>query len=325
VVNTIDTAYFMLSSRPPDPPCRDASDIDDTGYVGRDDLYYLLDYLFNGGPEPPAPFPACGPDPTDDNLGCDSFPPCDNPVVGKGGAPLGDATFGDGEAAVRLAVTTTNERGQIVVPLEIETDSENLVFELNLSFDPSAVRFVGFDDYTDFDFLAATQTGRTGTIHMGGIADLGLDRMIPAGKTTLGQLLFEVRDASSADGSRIDLITGFLVSEDLTLTRIESNGFMIGEDSTDSISRPSFRIPNPIRPNSTLSLALPQSEQVMVTIFNVRGQRIRTLLNRNLSSGQHDFVWDCQSDTGQEMGPGIYYIRAKIGQTVINRKVVLVR
>jgi len=112
-------------------------------------------------------------------------------------------------------------------------------------------------------------------------------------------------------------------------TRIESNGVMIGafEDgkSTGPISRVSFRIPNPIRPNSVLTLAMPEPAPVRVVVFNVHGQRIRTLLDRDFSSGRHDFAWDCRTDSGQEAAPGIYYIRAKIGRTAIDRKVVLVK
>ena len=52
--------------------CEDAADTNDT------DAVYLLNYLFLGGPPPADPFPTCGPDPTtDDDLTCESFPPCD--------------------------------------------------------------------------------------------------------------------------------------------------------------------------------------------------------------------------------------------------------
>jgi len=37
---------------------------------------YLLAYLFNSCPNPADPFPTCGPDPTDDLLGCENFGVC---------------------------------------------------------------------------------------------------------------------------------------------------------------------------------------------------------------------------------------------------------
>jgi len=53
----------------PEPGCRDAADTDDSGVIDLTDPVRLLDFLFRGGPEPPAPGPeACGEDPTADEL-----------------------------------------------------------------------------------------------------------------------------------------------------------------------------------------------------------------------------------------------------------------
>jgi hypothetical protein len=51
-------------------PCLDACDANDDGAVNITDPIGVLGYLFLGGPEPAAPFPAVGPDGTEDGLGC---------------------------------------------------------------------------------------------------------------------------------------------------------------------------------------------------------------------------------------------------------------
>jgi len=51
--------------------CRDACDADDTGVLDISDGIYQLNHLFLGGPALRPPFPACGPDPTEDLLTCD--------------------------------------------------------------------------------------------------------------------------------------------------------------------------------------------------------------------------------------------------------------
>jgi hypothetical protein len=56
--------------------CQDASDVNDDGGIDIADAINLLAYLFTEGDFPPAPFPLCGPDPTDDLLGCESFGVC---------------------------------------------------------------------------------------------------------------------------------------------------------------------------------------------------------------------------------------------------------
>ncbi|MGE4632721.1 MAG: metallophosphoesterase [Planctomycetota bacterium] len=50
--------------------CLDALDANDDGSIDISDPVYLLTFLFSGGAEPPAPFPACGEDPTADALDC---------------------------------------------------------------------------------------------------------------------------------------------------------------------------------------------------------------------------------------------------------------
>ena len=57
-------------------PCLEAADVDNDGALNVTDPIYELRHQFLGGPPPPAPFPVCGVD-TGQNLGCESFPPCE--------------------------------------------------------------------------------------------------------------------------------------------------------------------------------------------------------------------------------------------------------
>jgi hypothetical protein len=57
------------------PECMKSADSDDTGEVAMSDAIYILKYLYvPGAPEPPAPFPECGSDPTEDDLECNDHP-----------------------------------------------------------------------------------------------------------------------------------------------------------------------------------------------------------------------------------------------------------
>ncbi len=61
-------------------PCTDAADADDNGMLNIGDAIWLLSFSFTGGAPMPAPFPACGVDPTADSLGCEAFGPCPQPL-----------------------------------------------------------------------------------------------------------------------------------------------------------------------------------------------------------------------------------------------------
>ena len=69
---------FPVVQPPPTAPCADATDANDDGMVDISDAVSILTALFPGGPPLglPAPFAACGLDPTVDPLDCASFPPC---------------------------------------------------------------------------------------------------------------------------------------------------------------------------------------------------------------------------------------------------------
>jgi parallel beta-helix repeat protein len=59
--------------------CEKSADANDSGALDISDAVYILSFLFLGGPAPEQPFPDCGPDPTIDELTCESFVGCEEP------------------------------------------------------------------------------------------------------------------------------------------------------------------------------------------------------------------------------------------------------
>ncbi len=70
IADAVATLNYLFAQGP--LTCADAADKNDDGNLDISDPVSLAQYLFSGGPPPPSPFPAVGPDPTDDALGCDS-------------------------------------------------------------------------------------------------------------------------------------------------------------------------------------------------------------------------------------------------------------
>lgn len=82
---------------------------------------------------------------------------------------------------------------------------------------------------------------------------------------------------------------------------------------------------NPIRPSATIGFELVQAARVRITVFSVRGERIRDLTDGSYSAGHHQVIWDGRTDAGNEARSGVYYIRATLGDLEAERKVVLAR
>jgi len=50
---------------------------------------------------------------------------------------------------------------------------------------------------------------------------------------------------------------------------------------------------------------------VELAVYNIRGQRVRTLLNEYRAAGKHEVVWQGRDDTGRPVASGVYFLRMK--------------
>jgi len=83
--------------------------------------------------------------------------------------------------------------------------------------------------------------------------------------------------------------------------------------------------PNPFNPNTTIRFELPRSGNVEIRIFNVAGQLVRTLEGSFLAPGAHAIVWDGKSDGGQSVGSGAYLYQIAFDNTLLTRKMLLLK
>ena len=70
---------------------------------------------------------------------------------------------------------------------------------------------------------------------------------------------------------------------------------------------------------------LPESGQVKLSVYNIQGQLVRTLVNGQMSWGRHNVVWDSRNQHGIEMASGsyIYLLDTPSGRQV--RRMLLIR
>jgi len=82
--------------------------------------------------------------------------------------------------------------------------------------------------------------------------------------------------------------------------------------------------PNPFNPTTTIAFELPVAGDVRMTVFNLLGQKVRTLHSGWLSAGTHSLDWDGRSDGG-EAASGVYFYRLSAEGFNQSRKMVLLR
>ena len=83
--------------------------------------------------------------------------------------------------------------------------------------------------------------------------------------------------------------------------------------------------PNPFNPTTNLRFTIPQTGNVQVRIFNILGQLVRTLANREFGSGAHIVQWDGTDETGARLNSGSYYAHIQYGAQSRTVKLVLVK
>lgn len=84
--------------------------------------------------------------------------------------------------------------------------------------------------------------------------------------------------------------------------------------------------PNPFNPTTVIRFELPEAGRVDLSIYDVHGRRLRTLVAGELSGGAHERGWDGRDDLGRELPSGSYFARLhRLGQEPERFKLVLLR
>ncbi len=83
--------------------------------------------------------------------------------------------------------------------------------------------------------------------------------------------------------------------------------------------------PNPFNPTTNISFSLKDRGDVQLTIFNLKGQKVRTLVNSSMASGNHSVTWDGTTDRGTSVASGIYFYRLDTKDHSSSKKMVLMK
>jgi hypothetical protein len=83
--------------------------------------------------------------------------------------------------------------------------------------------------------------------------------------------------------------------------------------------------PNPFNPATTIRYSVAQAGDVNITIFNVRGQRVKQLVDRHRAPGRYAATWEGVNDTGQTVASGVYFYRIQIGSFSDVKKMVILK
>ena len=78
--------------------------------------------------------------------------------------------------------------------------------------------------------------------------------------------------------------------------------------------------PNPFNPTTTLSFAIPIDSEVSLSIYNLQGREVSTLIDANMDAGYHSVVWDANS-----YASGVYFVKMVAGEYISTQKLMLIK
>jgi len=70
--------------------------------------------------------------------------------------------------------------------------------------------------------------------------------------------------------------------------------------------------PNPFNPVTTISFELPFDSEVVLNIYNIKGQKVKSLIANEMSKGKHSVVWSGEDDRGRKVSSGVYFYQIAV-------------
>ncbi|MCK4384626.1 MAG: S8 family serine peptidase [candidate division Zixibacteria bacterium] len=106
------------------------------------------------------------------------------------------------------------------------------------------------------------------------------------------------------------------------LTDVEEEQFTVAEPTRYELFQ---NYPNPFNPQTKIRYYLPEATWVNLTIYNLLGQRVRTLVDEYQNAGAKAMFWDGKDEKGNQVASGIYFHQLKTEEFSQTRKMVLIR
>jgi len=168
---------------------------------------------------------------------------------------------------------------------------------------------------------------------------------LPPGEGPMATILFDIAP-STPDGIITIDSASYLNAQPLEITLTDEYGgltftprFTAGHvevkaatavgDGSDNLIPENYalmqNVPNPFNPATVIQFDLPQASDVRLEVFNIIGQKVKTLVNGQLPAGHHKITFEGRGDNEQVLSSGVYFYRISAGDFRQSKKMTLVK
>lgn len=127
------------------------------------------------------------------------------------------------------------------------------------------------------------------------------------------------------EGDEFKIGSGFLYADEEAKVPagVEIDANPLGEIPSEFDLKQNY--PNPFNPVTHILIALPQRSRARVEVYNMIGQLVTVLIDRDLPAGMHRLEWDARDSTGRGVSSGMYIYRLVAGKFSRTRTMTLLK
>jgi hypothetical protein len=218
----------------------------------------------------------------------------------------------NGDARLGLQVLPSDRQDIVTVDLKVSGAAGLKGYGVDLSYDPAELEFIEskpegtFEPGGEARPLLRVSDG-LGQVHLGDV----LTSQVVSGEETLNRLTFRIRPGGGIGSLRLS--EGLLLDAGGLTNRMAGAG-LEGNRLVPMTYGLSQNYPNPFNPVTQVSYQVPESGRVHLVVYNILGQRVRTLVNEPVQAGFYRMLWDGRDDQGRSVSSGLYLYRMEAGK-----------
>jgi hypothetical protein len=166
-------------------------------------------------------------------------------------------------------------------------------------------------------YFVGTSTGLYSTNLLNGTSTVWSQE----GPSTIGNVVVDMLDSRTTD----DLLVAATHGTGVYSTNVST---FIGDEENPAIVKNYFlgqNYPNPFNPTTTIEYKIPQAAEVSLTIYNIQGKEIVTLVRQHQGQGSYVVTWNGRDRLGRTVTSGAYFYRLNAGKYSETRRMVLVK
>lgn len=150
-------------------------------------------------------------------------------------------------------------------------------------------------------------------------------------QTTTKEYIEFLRDANTTNTAGLDLYNAWVTQGMAPPVAMAQAGAHVDvatgvdEDRVPLIYSLAQNYPNPFNPVTSIAYSLAARERVVIAVYDARGARVRTLVDRTQEPNRYIVTWDGKNDAGKALTSGVYFVRYRAGAHSFTKKAVLLR